>query len=288
MAEIRMLGQKGENEPFALGRVYGSRLSRYATWILARTPLGPDAVTGLGVGAGVLAGVLLVLPLGAAHLASAALYQASYILDFSDGEIARLRHRSSQAGSYLDWLGHFYVPCIGAGLLGVQVADVAGRAWLLFGLVSTLGLAAFHASCREHIVIAFLRRHPEDVATVAIQNAMLDQPSPDLPAMAASGDVPAPRRQPRVMGFLGGLLFYPGATHLLSVALVADLAFGALSGAPSVFARQLLLLAWTAGFSFHALLAIRRNYRVLRHLDDLHGHEAPWVRPAPPGADGRE
>jgi hypothetical protein len=30
-AEIRALGQKGANEPFALGRIYGSRVSRYST-----------------------------------------------------------------------------------------------------------------------------------------------------------------------------------------------------------------------------------------------------------------
>jgi phosphatidylglycerophosphate synthase len=282
MAEIRALGQKGANEPFALGRIYGSRVSRYLTWLLVRTPLGPDAVTGLGVGAGIVAGLLLVLPLGPIHLISVVLYQLSYVLDFSDGEVARLRGRSSQAGSYLDWLGHFYVPCIGAALLGIQVADVAGRPWLLAGLAATLGLAAFHASCREHIVVAFLRRHPEDIGTSAVRNALLDQPSPDLPSPVSDGMI-QPRRRPALLAFLGAVLLYPGAMHLLSLALIVDLGLAAVGG-PTVTARELLLATWTAGFVAHAVLAIRRNYRVLGRLDALHGHELPWV--GPPGATG--
>ena len=278
LSVIRALGQKGANETFTLGRLYGSRLSRYATWLLIRTPLGPDAVTALGVGAGIVAGLLLLLPLGLVHLASAILYQVSYVLDFSDGEVARLRGRSSQAGSYLDWLGHFYVPCIGAALLGIQVADVAGRAWLAVGVVATLGLAAFHGSCREHIVVAYLRRHPEDVRTTAVQNALLDHPSPK-PALLPGNATPVQRRRPPVLSLLGALLFYPGATHLLSLSLLGDLILGAVTGSPSVISREILLVSWGIGLGGHTAMAIHRNYRVLQHLDALHGHEAPWDRP---------
>jgi phosphatidylglycerophosphate synthase len=282
LRQIRDLGQKGANEPFTLGRVYGSRLSRYATWLLARTPLGPDGVTGLGVGTGLLAGALLLVPLGAIHLLSVFLYQLSYVLDFSDGEIARLRGRSSEAGSYLDWVGHFYVPTLGAAFLGIQVAAAAGPGlgtiWLVAGVLAAIGLASFHASCKEHIVVAYLRRHPEDVATQAVQNALLDHPSPVLESPGQPGSVTPRRRQP-ILSLLGALLLYPGAMHLLSLSLAADLATGAMTGAPVAYARAGLLGAWAIAFIGHGLLAIQRNHRVLRHLDALHGAELPWAVP---------
>jgi hypothetical protein len=278
LREIRELGQKGANEPSALARVYGSRLSRYFTYVLARTPIGPDGVTVLGIGAGIAAGALLLLPLGPIHLLAVVLYQASYVLDFSDGEIARIRGISSQAGAYLDWLGHFYVPTFGAALLGIQVADVAGRPWLVLGAVATIGLAAFHWSCREHIVIAHLRRHPEDVSTRAVQNALLDHPDERVDDGRGAGRV-VPRRRNPILVALGAVLFFPGAMHMLSLALLADLALGGLGAGPTAIAREALLAAWAIGFVGHGLLAVRRNYRVLRHLDGLRGGELPWAAP---------
>jgi phosphatidylglycerophosphate synthase len=267
LAEVRAVGQKGAAEQYTLGRLYGSRFSAYFTYVLARTPLSANAVTAIGIGLGLVAGVLLWLPLSPIHLVSALLYQISYILDFSDGELARLRRESSQAGSYLDWLGHFYVPTLGAGMLGIQVATGSGQpVWLVLGLAATIGLAGFHFSCKEHIVIAYLRRHPEHAMEPEVQNAMLHRPVPTPGSGVPAG---GPAVTHRAIQFVGSLLVYPGAMHLVSATLIADFLLGALTGQGSLAARQLLLVAWTVAFAAHAVMAVRRNFRALKSLDRL-------------------
>ncbi len=271
MAEVGTIGQKGLNEPYAMGRLYGSRLSRYLTWVIARTPLSPNAVTALGVGLGIAAGLLLWLPLGLVHLGSVGAYQLSYVLDFSDGEIARLRHMGSNAGSYMDWLGHFYVPVIGSGMLGVQMVRETGEpAWFLPALAAMLGLSAFHFSCKEHIVIAYLRRYPDRASAAAVQNAMQDRPFTrlggpgDAPGRAAAADA----ARPGLLQVIGAALIYPGGMHLLSLALVADLVAGALVGHAIVF-RVVLLAVWAIGLLGHTVLAIRRNRAALLAMDEI-------------------
>jgi len=265
LAEVRTVGQKGLNEPYAMGRLYGSRLSRYLTWVLARTPVSPNGVTALGVSIGVLSGALLWLPLAPIHLLSVLGYQLSYLLDFSDGELARLRGTGSNAGSYLDWLGHFYVPVIAAGMLGIQLVRETGEPlWFLPAIAAMLGLSAFHFSCKEHILIAYLRRNPDRVGDPALQNAMRDRPSRGGPAREdGPGAV-----QTTTVQLLGAALIYPGGMHLLSLALIADLGTGALFG-PSLVFRGALLGAWAVGLLVHAGLAIRRNTAALRAVDEV-------------------
>ncbi len=264
LAEVRTIGQKGLNEPYAMGRLYGSRLSRYLTWALARTPLAPNGVTALGVGLGVLSGALLWAPLAPIHLLSVLGYQLSYLLDFSDGELARIRGIGSNAGSYLDWLGHFYVPVIGAGMLGVQLVRETGEPlWFVPAIAAMLGLSAFHFSCKEHIVIAYLRRYPERTSTPAVQNAMQDRP---LASVARTGTAIGSAR-PGILQVMGAALIYPGGMHLLSLSLIADLVAGALLGHVIIF-RLGLLLVWTVGLLGHAVLAIRRNRAALLAVDE--------------------
>jgi phosphatidylglycerophosphate synthase len=266
LRDIRALGQKGAAEPYSLSRLYGRRLSPYFTYLLVRTAVSPNGVTWLGIGLGIGASALLWLPLTGIHLFAAALYQVSYVLDFSDGEVARLRNTPSHAGAYLDWLGHFYVPTIAAGMLGLQLANETGRLELaLLGLASAIGLSAFHFSCKEHIVIAYLRKHPAAAPQPAVQNAMRDRPH------ASALSVPDPVRTPRpraLVAAIGSTIFYPGATHLLSLAIVLDLML-LWFGLAGYAARASLLVVWTAGFVVHAVLAVRRNFRVLQALDGL-------------------
>ena len=257
--EVQKIGQKGLNEPYAMGRLYGSRLSRYLTWAIARTSLSPNGVTGIGVGLGIAGGLLLWLPLSAIHVLSVAGYQLSYLLDFSDGELARLRGIGSQTGSYMDWLGHFYVPVIGAGMLGVQVVRETGDpAWFLPALGAVLGLSAFHFSCKEHILIAFLRKYPERAVEPVVQNAMRDRPF----GRRADSDPDLPRARPGPLQTLGAALIYPGGMHLLSLALVGDLMLGLLMPDSYLF-RAALLVIWAVGLLIHTALAIRRNSAAL-------------------------
>lgn len=262
MREVREIGQKGAAEEWALARVYGSRLSRYFTYLAARTPITPNGLTVLAISCGVLGAGLLLLPFGPLHLATVVLLQLFYVLDFSDGELARLRGQTSQAGSYLDWLGHFYVPVLAAGLLGYQVAGEFGRGWFVAGVGSMIGLAAFHLSCKEHIVIALLRRTPEAASEPAVQNAMLDKP---FGGGVIGWDRAGRSMSDSIFRAVGSTLIFPGAMHLLSIGVIVDLGL-VWAGWPPV-GRAGLLAAWAVAFAGHGVLAVRRNFAALRQLD---------------------
>ncbi len=131
-----------------LDRALHRRLSRPLTRLLLRTPLTPNAVTVLGVAAGVAGGCLL----GAASwwlvAAGVACLVLSGVLDCCDGELARLRFAESAFGHWLDVAGDTVVhvavlgglaarlvrtgPVPGAAVLGVLALGVAGA----FGVIS--------------------------------------------------------------------------------------------------------------------------------------------------------
>lgn len=277
LSDIRTLAQKGVDEPYTLGRLYGSRISCYATWLFARTTLSPNAVTLIGVTCGLAAALLLIRPLTMwTALTLGLLFQASYVLDFSDGELARLRRRPSHAGSYLDWLGHLYVPTLSVGLLGLQVGDALDNSlWTIMGIVAAVGMGNFHFSCKEHIAVAFLRRHPGSASHGLVQNALLDRPQPlsngvrlaQLSVMSAA----RPRGGLRIglQQAMGATLIYPGAMHLLTAAVVVDAVSSSLAGRSLAIGRTSLLVIWSLVLTLHAFVAVGRNYRVLQGLDTV-------------------
>ena len=63
------------------------------------------------------------------------LLQLSFVLDYSDGEIARYQGRRGAAtnagGAYLDWIGHYYVPATMIAALAYGAFSVNGHEWLL-------------------------------------------------------------------------------------------------------------------------------------------------------------
>jgi phosphatidylglycerophosphate synthase len=86
-------------------RLLYRRLSRPLTARLLRTSVTPNAVTVVGIAAGVAGGLLLGLPGPGATLAAILLLLASSVLDCSDGELARLRFAESKLGHVLDVTG---------------------------------------------------------------------------------------------------------------------------------------------------------------------------------------
>jgi phosphatidylglycerophosphate synthase len=81
------------------------RLSRPVTRLLLPTGITPNAVTMLGIGAGVAGGMLLGVPGPSALVVALALLVVSGVLDCSDGELARLRFATSRLGHVLDVSG---------------------------------------------------------------------------------------------------------------------------------------------------------------------------------------
>jgi phosphatidylglycerophosphate synthase len=118
------------------GRLYVRRVSPYATRVLLRAGLSPNAVTWLMVAAGIVAAGLLTLPGIVPVVAAVLAIQLQILLDCSDGEMARWQGRSSPAGVYLDRLGHYLTETALPIALGIR----ADGGWDELGPYTTLGL----------------------------------------------------------------------------------------------------------------------------------------------------
>ena len=275
LASVRELARKRPEQEFVLNRLYGSVVSPYFTVVCLRLGLTPDQVTIVGGAFGALGVGLLFLPLGVWSIVGVVALQVGYVLDFSDGQVARLTGRSSMAGGYLDWLTHFYIP------VGAALALAASVAWetgvyvvLVLGTLAALELAAFAFSCREHVLVAIARNDPVNAGTAAFHAALSDDvrpadvlDAPDGPAgPPVTGGISGRRHQPTFRSVLGELLIYPGAIHLLTLAVIVDLLIRSLgialpAGVPPF--RALLLAGWAALLLVHAPIAIRRGHAVI-------------------------
>src|SRR5260370_16311221 len=136
LAELREVGQPQAvldrlNDEHWLGRLYGRRLSPYATWGFARLGWSPNAVTVAFIVCGVAAGVVVAFGGLATAVVGALLIQMYLVLDCSDGELARWSNRKSVAGVYLDGARHY-------------LADTAPPVGLGFPAPGHLPLAAVH------------------------------------------------------------------------------------------------------------------------------------------------
>jgi hypothetical protein len=112
LAELREKGQPQAvldrlNDEHWLGRLYGRRLSPYATWVFARLHWSPNAVTTAFIVCGVTAGVVIAFGGLTTAIVGAVLVQLYLIFDCSDGELARWADRKSVGGIYLDGVGHY-------------------------------------------------------------------------------------------------------------------------------------------------------------------------------------
>jgi phosphatidylglycerophosphate synthase len=116
-------------------RLLYRRLSRPLTARLLPTAVTPNAVTIVGIAAGVAGGLLLGLPGAAATLAAILLLLGSSILDCSDGELARLRFAESKLGHWLDVTGDTVV----------HIALLSGIALRLASSGETPGMTAMVA-----------------------------------------------------------------------------------------------------------------------------------------------
>jgi phosphatidylglycerophosphate synthase len=122
MATIRSIAQPPEYSPSPTDRVYRV-FSIYLSLPLSRVGATPNGITVAWIVIG-LAGVAgFLADSWAARILAALLLQLSYLLDFVDGEVARLTDRRSVVGGFLDLLGH------GVLKAGLPLAVGAAAAW---------------------------------------------------------------------------------------------------------------------------------------------------------------
>lgn len=77
-------------------------LSRPLTQLFLKTPLRPNQITLLSAAAGISASFLFIFGAKASSILGAISFEAFYILDNCDGEVARAKGQFSKFGSWLD------------------------------------------------------------------------------------------------------------------------------------------------------------------------------------------
>ena len=160
LAELKEKGQPQAvldrlNDEHWLGRLYGRRLSPYATWVFARLGWSPNAVTAAFIVCGVTAGAVIAFGGLATAITGAVLIQLYLILDCSDGELARWTNRKSAAGIYLDGVGHYLAESALLAGLGFRAQDhltVAGG-YVTAGIATAL-LAMLVKAETDNVVVA--------------------------------------------------------------------------------------------------------------------------------------
>jgi len=282
VARIRTVTKRPEHE-FVLARYYGTIISPYLTWVCLRIGLSADQVTIVGGVIGAVGAALLFPALGPWTAVGVIALQVAYILDFSDGQVARMRGTSSMAGGYLDWLTHLYVPPAAALATSASVAIAVGQPWpFVLGIAAALELAPMAFQAKEHILVAMARTDPALGRSAFFFAALNDdarsgdvEQAPDgAPTPLRAAGIAGRAHRPSMRSLVGEILIYPGAAHLLTLAVFADLASSVLGG-PAAGARVIVLAAWTAALLVHLPLVVRRNYRVIRAVEGRSGGPAP-------------
>lgn len=127
IAELREVTQPPEvrlraNAEHWTASLYLRDLSPYLTWMLLKTSISANGVTGLMILVGwSTAAALLVPGIGGALLA-VVLGQLQMLVDCCDGEVARWRDTRSPAGVFLDKVGHYSTEALIPLALGVRAA----------------------------------------------------------------------------------------------------------------------------------------------------------------------
>lgn len=127
IAELRAITQPPEvrsrrNAEHWTASLYLRDLSPYLTWMLLKTRISANGVTGLMILVGWSTAAALLIPgIWGAALALL-LGQLQMLVDCSDGEVARWRRTSSPAGVFLDKVGHYSTEALIPLALGIRAA----------------------------------------------------------------------------------------------------------------------------------------------------------------------
>jgi phosphatidylglycerophosphate synthase len=127
IAQLREVTQPPEvrlraNAEHWTASLYLRDLSPYLTWMLLRTPISANGVTGLMILTGWATAAALLVPGIAGPVLALVLGQLQMLVDCSDGEVARWRNQRSPAGVFLDKVGHYSTEALIPIALGLRAA----------------------------------------------------------------------------------------------------------------------------------------------------------------------
>lgn len=151
LRDARAVAQPPEFSPSLLDGVYRMP-SIFLSLALARLGATPNGITIGWIAIG-LAGVLaLASQSWWIRVGGALLLQLSYLLDFVDGEVARLRSQSSPVGAFLDLLGHGLIKTsLPLAAAWTAAHDTDRGLWMIAGAVGAVSVGVgdalrFHAA----------------------------------------------------------------------------------------------------------------------------------------------
>jgi phosphatidylglycerophosphate synthase len=259
------------------------RISIRITWLLLHTRLSANGVTLLGIGIG-LAGALLLAwnefwPL----VAGLFLLQLSFVVDYSDGEVARYRARErgtvpDAGGAYLDWIGHYYVPALAIGALAYGAFLESGHDWLLgAALVAILSVVRVPYSARDHVLLGLFRDRPDLRESPEFMRAVLARQGGDPDLINLQADYAGRRSGATGGGWmwrrwtnLGQVLVFPGFVNLICVFVAIDLAAAAIAGdypeVAQTAGREVLIGLLGIVHLVHQVRAGAQGFQILRRL----------------------
>lgn len=127
IAELRAVAQPPEvrsraNAEHWTASLYLRDLSPYLTWVLLKTRISANGVTGLMILVGWSTAAALLIPGIWGALLALVLGQLQMLVDCCDGEVARWRRTSSPAGVFLDKVGHYSTEALIPIALGIRAA----------------------------------------------------------------------------------------------------------------------------------------------------------------------
>ncbi|MEI5583291.1 MULTISPECIES: CDP-alcohol phosphatidyltransferase family protein [unclassified Agromyces] len=127
IAELRAVTQPPEvrnrrNAEHWTASLYLRDLSPYLTWLLLRTRISANGVTGLMILVGWSTAAALLIPGVWGALLAVVLGQLQMLVDCCDGEVARWRGTRSPAGVFLDKVGHYSTEALIPIALGIRAA----------------------------------------------------------------------------------------------------------------------------------------------------------------------
>jgi len=150
--ELRRIAQPPEYSPSRTDRLYRP-FSIYLSIPLARWGATPNGITVGWILIGLAGAACIVSSIWMVRVAGGLLLEFSYLLDFVDGEVARITRRSSTVGGFLDLMGHGLIKTALPLAAGASAfAQTGERFMLLAGAVGavTIGVGdslRFYAAC---------------------------------------------------------------------------------------------------------------------------------------------
>jgi phosphatidylglycerophosphate synthase len=242
-----------------------------------------NAVTIGGILIGVAGALLLAWSEFWPLVAGLVLLQLSFVIDYSDGEVARYRALergtpTDAGGAYLDWIGHYYVPAIAIGALAFGAYTESGRDWLMLAaLIAILNVVRVAYSARDHVLLGLFRDRSELRDSPEFLRAVLARQGgdPDLLDLEAGYE----QRRAGATGRgalwrrwtnLGQLLVFPGFVNLVSAFVLIDLVTSGLDGeypaVEHVVGREVLIALLGIVHLVHQIRAAAQGFEVLRRL----------------------